>query len=222
MWKKKRHEVIINVVRPVFKLYFKLKYRCSFDNTISFPEGALFISNHVTTLDPFMIGELSKEHIYYMTNTDLFDHFILGKLIEFLVKPIPKQKGKKSDLQAIRNCMKVANEGSSICIFVEGNRTFTGELCYFDDSIAKLVKVLKKPVVLCNIEGGYGIDPRFSKGISKGDMHVGIKRIIQPEELSDMMVEDLFRVIKENINVDNFQNRIVVIIIIRYIYDRFI
>ena len=204
MWKRKRHKYVINIIRPIFKLYFKVKYNCSFDDAISFPEGALFISNHVTTLDPFMIGELSKEHIYYMTNTDLFDHFILGKLIEFLVKPIPKQKGKKSDLQAIRNCMKVANEGSSICVFVEGNRTFTGELCYFDDSIAKLAKVLKKPVVLCNIEGGYGIDPRFAKGVSKGKMHVGIKKIIQPDELSDMMIEDLFKEIKESINVDNF------------------
>ena len=204
MWKRKRHKYVINIIRPIFKLYFKAKYNCSFDDAISFPEGALFISNHVTTLDPFMIGELSKEHIYYMTNTDLFDHFILGKLIEFLVKPIPKQKGKKSDLQAIRNCMKVANEGSSICVFVEGNRTFTGELCYFDDSIAKLAKVLKKPVVLCNIEGGYGIDPRFAKGVSKGKMHVGIKKIIQPDELSDMMIEDLFKEIKESINVDNF------------------
>ena len=204
MWKRKKHKYVINIIRPIFKLYFKVKYNCSFDDAISFPEGALFISNHVTTLDPFMIGELSKEHIYYMTNTDLFDHFILGKLIEFLVKPIPKQKGKKSDLQAIRNCMKVANEGSSICVFVEGNRTFTGELCYFDDSIAKLAKVLKKPVVLCNIEGGYGIDPRFAKGVSKGKMHVGIKKIIQPDELSDMMIEDLFTEIKESINVDNF------------------
>ena len=204
MWKRKKHKYVINIIRPIFKLYFKVKYNCSFDDAISFPEGALFISNHVTTLDPFMIGELSKEHIYYMTNTDLFDHFILGKLIEFLVKPIPKQKGKKSDLQAIRNCMKVANEGSSICVFVEGNRTFTGELCYFDDSIAKLAKVLKKPVVLCNIEGGYGIDPRFAKGVSKGKMHVGIKKIIQPDELSDMMIEDLFKEIKESINVDNF------------------
>ena len=204
MWKRKKHKYVINIIRPIFKLYFKVKYNCSFDDAISFPEGALFISNHVTTLDPFMIGELSKEHIYYMTNTDLFDHFILGKLIEFLVKPIPKQKGKKSDLQAIRNCMKVANEGSSICVFVEGNRTFTGELCYFDDSIAKLAKVLKKPVVLCNIEGGYGIDPRFAKDVSKGKMHVGIKKIIQPDELSDMMIEDLFTEIKESINVDNF------------------
>ena len=177
MWKRKRHKYIVNLLRPVFKCIFKRRYNCSFDDPVSFPNGAIFISNHVTTMDPFMVGILSKEPVYYMANTDLFDHFITGKLIEFLVKPIPKQKGKKSDLSAIKNCCKVSKEGSSICIFVEGNRSFTGELCYFDESIAKLVILLKKPVVICNILGGYGTDPRFSKCIRKGKMHVGIKKI---------------------------------------------
>ena len=204
MWKKKRHQFVIDFIRPIFKVFFKTKYNCSFDNAVSFPNGALFISNHVTTLDPFMIGILSKEHVYYMANTDLFDHFILGKAIEFLVKPIPKQKGTKSDLQAIRNCLKVANEGSSICVFVEGNRSFTGELCYFDDSISKLVKLLKKPLVICNIEGGFGTDPRFSKSSRKGKMHVGVKKIYSVEEIKEMSNEDIYAAIKEGINVDNF------------------
>ena len=170
---------------------------------MSFPEGALFISNHVTTMDEFMIGILSKEHLYYMANTDLFDHFILGKLIEFLVRPIPKQKSKKSDLTAIRNCCKIAKEGSSICIFVEGNRSFTGELCYFDDSIAKLAKLLKKPFVICNILGGYGTNPRFAPKIRKGKMHVGINKIYQADEVKNMSVEELYCAIKDGITVDN-------------------
>lgn len=204
MWKRKRHKYVINFLRPIFKTIFKIRYKCSFDNPISFPNGAIFISNHVTTMDPFMIGMLSKEHVYYMANTDLFDHFITGKLIEFLVKPIPKQKGRKSDLAAIRNCCQVAKEGSSICIFVEGNRTFSGELCYFDESIAKLITLLKKPVVICNILGGYGTDPRFSKDIRKGKMHVGIKKIYSEDEIKNMSIEEIYDSIKEGINVDNF------------------
>ena len=203
MWKRKRHKYIINFIRPIFRIILKRKYNCSFDKPISFENGAIFISNHVTTMDPFMIGMLSKEHIYYMANTDLFDHFIIGRLIEFLVKPIPKQKGKKSDLSAIKNCCKVAKEGSSICIFVEGNRSFTGELCYFDESIAKLVLLLKKPVVICNILGGYGSEPRFSKGIRKGKMHVAIKKIYNEEEIKNMSIEQIYDEIKRGISVDN-------------------
>lgn len=204
MWKRKRHEYLIKVLRPIFRIFFKIRYNCSFEKPLSFPDGALFISNHVTTMDPFMIGMLSKEHVYYMANTDLFDHFITGKLIEFLVKPIPKQKGKKSDLAAIKNCCRVAKEGSSICIFVEGNRTFSGELCYFDESIAKLVMLLKKPVVICNIQGGYGTDPRFSKGIRKGKMHVCVKKIYSAEDIKNMSLEEIYSAIKDGINVDNF------------------
>lgn len=204
MWKRKRHKCVVNFIRPIFKVFFKRRYNCSFDKPVSFPDGAVFISNHVTTMDPFMIGLISKEPVYYMANTDLFDHFIIGRLIEFLVKPIPKQKGKKTDLTAIKNCCKVAKEGSSICVFVEGNRSFTGELCYFDESIAKLVMLLKKPLVICNILGGYGSDPRFSKGIRKGKMHVGIKKVYSEEEIKNMSVEQIYHGIKEGINVDNF------------------
>ena len=60
MWKKKRHQRVIDFLRPFFTRYFKKKYNCSFDDAVSFPEGALFISNHVTTMDEFMIGILSK------------------------------------------------------------------------------------------------------------------------------------------------------------------
>jgi len=204
MWKRKRHKYVVNIIRPIFKTIFKRRYNCSFDDPLSFPNGAIFISNHVTTMDPFMIGILSKEPVYYMANADLFDHFIIGKVIEFLVNPIPKQKGKKSDLPAIKNCCRVAKEGSSICIFVEGNRSFTGELCYFDESISKLVMLLKKPLVLCNILGGYGTDPRFSKGIRKGKMHVGVKKIYNEEELKNMSIEQIYHAIKEGIDVDNF------------------
>lgn len=204
MWKKKRHQVIAEIMRPVFAWYFKHKYKCSFDEKVSFPEGAIVISNHVTVMDEFMIGSLFKEHLYYMASMDIFQHFLLGHIIDFLVKPIPKEKSNKGDLQAIRTCCKIAKENSSICIFVEGNRTFTGEQVSFDDSIAKLVKLVKKPLVLCNVLGGYGTDPRFSNKLRKGRMHVGIKKIYSADEVKAMSNDELYQTIKDGINVDNF------------------
>ena len=77
-------------------------------------------------MDEFLIGILFKEQLYYMASIDLFEHAITGKLIKFLVNPILKEKNKKSDMMAIRNCLNVAKENGNICIFVEGNRTYSG------------------------------------------------------------------------------------------------
>ena len=155
MWCKKRHKVIISIIRPIFKLHFKYKYNLSVKCT-DIEESSLILSNHVTSLDPFMVGLLFKNPLYYMASMDLFQHAFIGKLIKFLVNPIPKEKSKKSDLTAIKSCIKVARENGSICIFPEGNRTVTGKLGNVDKSIVKLAKSLKKPLVFVNIKGGFG------------------------------------------------------------------
>ena len=120
---------------------------------------------------------------------DLFQHFFIGKLIKFLVNPIPKVKSKKSDLAAIKSCIKVARENGTICIFPEGNRTVTGKLGNIDKSIAKLAKSLKLPVILFNIHGGYGTEPRWGQGVRKGKMHCEIKKILTYDEYKDLELD---------------------------------
>lgn len=203
MWKKRRHKVIITILRPFFKLYFIFKYKCSFDKKIKMNGGSVILSNHVTTLDPFMVGCLFSNRVYYMASLDLFEHKFIGKLIKWLVNPIPKEKSKSSDLNAIKICMRVAKENGNICIFPEGNRTLSGRLGNIDYSIVKLIKKLKKPLVLCNIEGGYGTDPRWSNKIRKGKMHVGIKHIYQYEEIKDMDNDELYNTIINGLTVND-------------------
>lgn len=204
MWKKRRHKIVITILRPFFKLYFKIKYKCSFDKKIKIKDGAIILSNHVTTLDPFMIGCLFSEHLYYMASLDLFEHKFIGKLIKWLVNPIPKEKSKSSDLNAIKICMRVAKENGNICIFPEGNRTLSGKLGNVDYSIVKLIKKLKKPLVICNINGGFGTDPRWGNKVRKGKMYVGIKHIYEYDDLKNMDNDDLYNLILSNLSVDDY------------------
>jgi 1-acyl-sn-glycerol-3-phosphate acyltransferase len=203
MWCKKRHKVITAIFRPVFKLHFRMKYNLKVKVYKEIDYPALILSNHVTSLDPFIVGSYFKKPLYYMASMDLFQHFFLGKLIKFLVNPIPKAKSKKSDLTAIKSCIKVARENGTICIFPEGNRTVTGKLGNIDKSIAKLVKSLKLPVVLFNIHGGYGTEPRWGQGVRKGKMHCEIKKILTYEEYKDLELDELYNLIVENLRVDD-------------------
>lgn len=208
MWCKKRHKVITAIFRPVFKLHFRMKYNLKVKVYKEIDYPALILSNHVTSLDPFIVGSYFKKPLYYMASVDLFQHFFVGKLIKFLVNPIPKAKSKKSDLTAIKSCIKVARENGTICIFPEGNRTVTGKLGNIDKSIAKLVKTLKLPVILFNIHGGYGTEPRWGQGVRKGKMHCEIKKILTYEEYKDLELDELYNIIVENLRVDdlNYHN----------------
>jgi len=207
MWCKKRHRFVVAIVRPIMMAYLRLKYNLSisYKNNPYQPEGSfVVVSNHVTSLDPFIMGGNFKRHIYYMASIDIFEHAFIGKLIKFLVNPIPKEKSKKSDLKSIKACLKVIKENQPIGIFVEGNRTLSGELCHVNPSIAKLVKSLKRPLVIMNIIGGYGTDPRWGKSIRKGKMESKVVKVLQYEDYKDLSDEELFKIIIDNINVNNY------------------
>lgn len=204
MWIKKRHKVTTEILRFIFFFYFKFRYNLHHDKPIKIKDGALIISNHTTTLDPIMIGSLFKDPLYYMASKDIFNHRFIGKLIKFLVNPIGKEKGNSSDITAVKDCIRVAKEGGNICIFAEGNRTFNGSLGNVDFSIVKLAKLLKKPLVICNIKGGYPTDPRWARTIRKGRMDVSIKHIYKYDEFKDMENDDLYNLIHSDMTVDDY------------------
>lgn len=204
MWCKKRHSVITAILRPLFKFYFlfKFNYKVKIEKLPN--EGAIILSNHSTFWDPFFIGLRFNKPLYYMCSVHMFQNRFLGKLIKFLVAPIPKEKNNKSDVSAVRSCLKIAKENGSICIFPEGNRTFDGRLCNIEPSIVRLIKHLKKPLIICNIVGGYGSDPRWSNQKRKGKLQVEIKKIYPFDEIKDMDDSELYGKIINNLNVDEF------------------
>lgn len=207
MWCRKRHNVITEILRPVFVAYYYFRFGCRVKKEALPAEGAIVVSNHVTTLDPVLIGMKFNKPLYYMTSKHVFQNRWIGKLLQFLVNPIAKEKINKSDIAAIKACMQVARENGSICIFPEGNRTFDGRLGYIDPAIAKLVKRLGKPLVICNILGGYGVDPRWSNGVRKGKMQVLVKKVYSCEELGAMTNEEVYSAIVSGVTVDEFAGK---------------
>lgn len=198
-WVLKRHAIVCNLLRPIFKLYFKLKYKLTVSNDekkISSP--ALIMSNHSTTMDPFMLGCSFLRPIYYISSDDLFTIPVASRLIRWLVNPIPKSKSK-SDFGTIRTTLKVLKEGGTVAIFPEGNRTLFGNNWGIDISTAKFVKICKVPLVLYKINGGYGADPRWGNKIRKGEMTAGVVKVISEKEIEDLTPEQILSEIKSTL-----------------------
>ncbi len=86
-------------------------------------------------------------------------------------------------------------------IFPEGNRTLTGKQWHMTEAVAKFVKLSRVPLVLYNIEGGYGSDPRWGVAKRKGKMRGYVKRVVQPDEYANMSNEELFKLICDTLTV---------------------
>ena len=107
----------------------------------------LIVMNHQTGFDQFFVGMTFRQPVYYVATEDIFSLGWVSNLIRWLVAPIPIKK-QTTDIQAVKNCIKVAREGGTIAIAPEGNRTFHGRTVYMNPSIASMAKKLGLPIRL--------------------------------------------------------------------------
>ena len=201
-WIKPRNQIIVNLLRPALGLYCRFKYGVKVE---AFKDEGdrpyLILMNHQTAFDQFFVGMTFRQPVYYLATEDIFSMGWVSDLIRGLVAPSPIKK-QTTDIQAVKNCIKVAREGGSICIAPEGNRTFHGRTVYMNPSIASMAKKLGLPVALLRLEGGYGVQPRWSDVVRKGTMRTYISRVIEPEELKAMTNDQVFEAIQTGLWVD--------------------
>lgn len=164
-------------------------------------EQALVLFNHQTALDQFLVGLAFPQPVYYVASEDLFSIGPLARAMEYLVAPIPIKK-QSTDIRAVKTCLRVAKEGGTIAIAPEGNRTYSGRLCFINPAIGSLAKKLKLPVLLFRIEGGYGVHPRWSDGVRRGPMRAYVAERIEPEELKALSPAQICERIRRGLDVD--------------------
>jgi 1-acyl-sn-glycerol-3-phosphate acyltransferase len=201
-WMKFRHRVVRNIAFLLLYPYCRLVYGLKAER---FREQGdrpyLILYNHQTPFDQFFVGISFKGPVYYLATEDIFSNGWISSLIRWLIAPIPIKK-QTTDISAVMKCIRVAREGGTIAIAPEGNRTYSGKTEYMNPAIAGLAKKLKLPIALYRIEGGYGVEPRWSDVIRRGHIHSYVSRVIEPEEYAGMSNEALIKEIEEGLYVN--------------------
>ena len=204
-WMRFRHKLTVWLLKPLFKPIVRWRYHIQIE---AFKEQGdrpyLIIMNHQTAFDQFFVSAMFNRPVYYIASEDLFSMGFVSDIIRTLVAPIPIKK-QTLDLQAVKNCIRVAKEGGTIALAPEGNRTYHGRTLYMKPGIASLVKKLGLPLAIFRIDGGYGIHPRWSDVVRKGKMRCYISRVIEPEEYAAMSGDELFQIIKQELWADEAQ-----------------
>lgn len=201
-WIRPRHRLVRNILNLTLGVFTRIKYGVRVKKFAEQEKRPyLVLYNHQTTFDQFFVGMAFKGPIYYLASEDLFSNGWVSSLIRYLVAPIPIKK-HTTDVRAILNCIQVAREGGTIAIAPEGNRTYSGKTEYMSATIAPLARKLGLPVALFRIEGGYGVNPRWSNDIRRGKMRAYVSEVISPEEYATMTDDELFARIKQGLYVN--------------------
>lgn len=199
---KFRHKVFRKVLAPFVFLYVWFRFHHTVTPFKQEGKRPYFILyNHQTDGDQFLVALTFKQPIYYVASEDIFSMGWVSGLIKYLVAPIPFKKNT-TDARSIMNCLTVAKEGGSIAISPEGNRTFSGKTGYIRPSIVKLCRALKMPIAIVHIEGGYGVQPRWSTTARRGKMKTYVYSVIEKEEYDALTDEQFLSLIKDKMWVD--------------------
>ncbi|WP_183251142.1 lysophospholipid acyltransferase family protein [Anoxybacteroides tepidamans] len=139
--------VVSSVLKPL--------YRVEVIGIEHFPKegGVLLCSNHISNLDPPIVGITAPRPIYFMAKEELFRVPVLKKLLPPL-HAFPVKRGM-SDRQALRTGLEVLKQGHVLGIFPEGTRSKDGKLKKGLSGVGFFALRTDAQVVPCAIIGPY-------------------------------------------------------------------
>lgn len=140
-------------------------------------QGAfLFTSNHVSNLDPLLLGMSIPRKISYMAKDSLFKNKVLGFILRkgnaFSVK-----RGT-SDIGAMKEALKRLKSGSPLLLFPEGTRTLDITKRKIQPGVGFLAAKSRAPVVPVKIIGSDKALPAGSKWIKRHPIKIVIGKAI--------------------------------------------
>ncbi|MCL2556656.1 MAG: 1-acyl-sn-glycerol-3-phosphate acyltransferase [Firmicutes bacterium] len=203
---KKAPNLMFKILRGIMKPMLKRKYGVEVDRSMhkTLKRPCFILCNHQAAFDQFVMGLAFKFGINIVASDAIFRHGFQSWLMKKLVRPIPITKGQ-SDVQAVKKMMQTVKIGGTVGIFPEGNRCFFGETMTIGQGTGRLAKMLKVPLILMRMEGGYFAKPRWKIQPNKGIVKAGVVKILSVEELEGMTNEEVQKTIEENLYQNDFE-----------------
>ena len=87
---------------------------------------AILACNHVSYIDPPLIGALVPRHVYFMAKDEVFAVPLLGAFLR-AIGTFPVRRDRP-DVAAVRRALRVLERGDVLGIFPEGTRNRTSDL----------------------------------------------------------------------------------------------
>ncbi len=124
--------------------------------------GCLIACNHVSFLDPVVLGVACPRPLRFMARADLYRHRWLAAYFRS-VRVMPLRRGE-ADLSAVRAGLAVLARGEALGIFPEGTRQLSGALSRAKRGIAVLAVHARVPIIPALLHGTFqALPPKASR-----------------------------------------------------------
>jgi 1-acyl-sn-glycerol-3-phosphate acyltransferase len=142
----------------------------------------IFMSNHVSNLDPPITIPLIPKRSSVMVKKELFSYPILGQAMR-MGSLVPVDRGNRdAGIESVRIAKQVVQQGLNMTIYVEGHRSFDGKLLPFKKGPFYLAMECGAPVVPVTIVGTHYLMPKGRFAIKPGTATVIFHPPIEPKD----------------------------------------
>lgn len=111
-----------------------------------------------------------------------------------------------NDIHLVKSIKKVLERGDILCMYPEARYSPCGTSSYLPDSLGMLVKTCRVPVVTVLHRGNYLHAPFWnSRKKRKVPLHTTLTKILTPEEIDVLSVEEINQRLKEALTYDDYK-----------------
>lgn len=142
----------------------------------------IFMTNHVSNLDPPIEIPLIPRQTSIMVKQELFKVPILGKAMRMGSLVPVDRANRDAGIQAVKAAKVVLEKGLPMTIYVEGKRSFDGKLLPFKKGPFYLAMECGVPVVPMTIVGTHYVMPKARYSIKPGRVTVIFHPPIEPKD----------------------------------------
>lgn len=198
-------QVWYETVRWTFTLLFSLRggVRVTGREHIPREGGVLIVSNHLSFLDPIVIGLGVPRPMKYVTRATLFKPILAALLRSLGSVPIDREGGGTAGLKATLRLLKV---GWVVLIFPEGTRSPNGELGPLKPGFAALTRA-RVPILPAAVVGTFEAWPRGQALPRAHPIRVHFDAPILPDSYASLSPDELTSLVLERLRTAQIQAR---------------
>lgn len=163
----------------------------------------MLLSNHMHFIDFELAAMGTWPHP--VSNVVSIDGYVIkGFLLEW-IGAIATRKFT-TDIHLVKSIRHVLKRGDVLAMYPEARYTPCGTLAFLPDSLGKLIRMNKVPVVAVVHRGNHLYAPFWDfRHKRKVPMHTTLKLILTPEQISQMSVEEINAVLRRELNYDEYR-----------------
>lgn len=196
------------VLRFLSFLILKSVFRLEVRGRENIPKKGSFVlaANHVSFLDPVVVGVSCPRRLSYMARHDLFCNRLASWFLSSLeIFPV---KRDAVDLSAIKEALRRLRSGTPLLLFPEGRRRRADEGASYakaQPGVGFLAAKLNLPIIPVLVKGTEGALPKGARFIRPEKISVYFGRQVYPreglpyEDIAESIMEDI-RYLGKNFN----------------------